>query len=46
MTEQRSEQHSPEAPQPQPSRKPFVKPEVHDLGGLTQLTLLGGSSGS
>ena len=45
MTEQRTEQHSPETPQQRLSRKPFVKPVVHDLGGLTQLTLLGGSGG-
>jgi len=44
MTEQRSEQHASEVPQ-RVSRKPFVKPVVHDLGGLTQLTLLGGSGG-
>ena len=45
MTEQRTEQHPVETPQQRLSRKPFVKPEVHDLGGLTQLTLLGGSGG-
>ena len=28
------------APKP---RKPFVRPAVQDLGGLTTLTLLGGS---
>jgi hypothetical protein len=43
MTEQRTEQHSPQIPQPHVSRKPFVKPVVHDLGGLTRLTLAGGS---
>jgi len=44
MTEQRTEQHSPQIPQQRASRKPFVKPVVHDLGGLTQLTLVGGSA--
>jgi hypothetical protein len=43
MTEQRTEQHSPETPQQRLARKPFVKPVVHDLGGLSQLTLAGGS---
>jgi len=40
-----TEQHSQVAPQPCDARKPFVKPSVQDLGGLTQLTLLGGSGG-
>jgi len=31
------------APEPAKSRKPFVRPAVQDLGGLTTLTLLGGS---
>ena len=32
--------HAAQAPKP---RKPFVRPAVQDLGGLTTLTLLGGS---
>ena len=32
--------HTPESARP---RKPFVRPAVQDLGGLTTLTLLGGS---
>ena len=32
--------HAAEAARP---RKPFVRPAVQDLGGLTTLTLLGGS---
>jgi hypothetical protein len=31
------------APESAKSRKPFVRPAVQDLGGLTTLTLLGGS---
>jgi hypothetical protein len=49
MSEQRSDLQSlrgTEAPlQGSPrARKPFVKPTVQDMGGLKQLTLIGGSN--
>ena len=36
----RNDLGTPSAPK---ARKPFVSPSVQDLGGLTTLTLLGGS---
>ena len=46
MSEQRSDLPSPRGTTQTvaQSRKPFVKPTVQDMGGLKQLTLLGGST--
>ena len=43
MSEQRSELPSPRGTPATRDRQPFVKPTVQDMGGLKQLTLLGGS---
>lgn len=43
MSEQRSTPSVPEAGQK--VRKPFVKPAVQDLGGLTLITLVGSLPG-